>query len=114
MLSVNQSLRGAIAADLRGGFQLAQKTRPLTSAATLLEMDRGLGFETSAKRAIVRFELTLCGMMGLVTDEGPAKTDFDVSGFFFNLGRQLGRKTVPALQKSKWIWDGLTGTEGVK
>ena len=30
---------------------------------------------------------------------------------FYNLGRSVGRVTVPALRKSKWIWDGLTGTE---
>jgi len=34
-----------------------------------------------------------------------------VSEFFTNLGRQLGRKAVPAIRKSKWIWDGLAGTE---
>ncbi len=34
-----------------------------------------------------------------------------MSSFFFNLGRQLGRKAVPAIRKSKIIWDGLTGTE---
>jgi len=33
------------------------------------------------------------------------------SDFFSNLGRQLGRKAVPAIRKSKWIWDGLAGTE---
>jgi len=35
----------------------------------------------------------------------------DVSEFFTNLGRQLGCKAVPAIRKSKWIWDGLAGTE---
>jgi beta-barrel assembly-enhancing protease len=34
-----------------------------------------------------------------------------MSGFFYNLGRQLGRGVVPAARKSKWIWDGLTGSE---
>jgi beta-barrel assembly-enhancing protease len=34
-----------------------------------------------------------------------------VSGFFYNLGRALGRKAVPAMRKSKFIWDGVTGTE---
>ncbi len=34
-----------------------------------------------------------------------------VSGFFYNLGRHLGHKAVPAMRKSKWIWDGLAGTE---
>ena len=34
-----------------------------------------------------------------------------MSGFFYNLGRQLGRRVVPAVRKSKWIWDGLTGSE---
>ena len=34
-----------------------------------------------------------------------------MSGFFYDLGRQVGRKAVPAIRKSKWIWDGLTGDE---
>ena len=34
-----------------------------------------------------------------------------MSEFFYNLGRQLGRKAVPAIRKSKWIWDGLAGNE---
>jgi predicted Zn-dependent protease len=34
-----------------------------------------------------------------------------VSGFFYNLGRHVGRAAVPTIRKSKWIWDGLTGTE---
>jgi len=34
-----------------------------------------------------------------------------VSEFFANLGRQLGRKAVPTIRKSKWIWDGLAGTD---
>jgi beta-barrel assembly-enhancing protease len=34
-----------------------------------------------------------------------------MSGFFFNLGRKIGRATVPAIRKSKWIWDDLTGSE---
>jgi predicted Zn-dependent protease len=34
-----------------------------------------------------------------------------MSGFFYNLGRRLGRQAVPAVRKSKWVWDGLTGTE---
>jgi beta-barrel assembly-enhancing protease len=34
-----------------------------------------------------------------------------MSGFFFNLGRQIGRAAIPAIRKSKWIWDDLTGTE---
>lgn len=36
---------------------------------------------------------------------------FDMSGFFYNLGRHVGRAAVPTIRKSKWIWDGLTGTE---
>ena len=42
---------------------------------------------------------------------GPVRTDVQLSGFFYNLGRKLGREAVPAIRKSKWIWDGLTGTE---
>ncbi|HWI56320.1 MAG TPA: hypothetical protein VNZ22_03790, partial [Bacillota bacterium] len=34
-----------------------------------------------------------------------------MSGFFYNLGRQLGRKAVPTIRKSKYIWDGVAGTE---
>ena len=34
-----------------------------------------------------------------------------MSGFLYNLGRQLGRKAVPTIRKSKWIWDGLAGTD---
>lgn len=32
-----------------------------------------------------------------------------MSGFFYNLGRHLGRKAIPAARKGKWIWEGLTG-----
>ena len=35
-----------------------------------------------------------------------------MSGFLFNLGRHIGKKAVPAIRKSKWIWNGLTGDEG--
>ena len=35
-----------------------------------------------------------------------------MSSFFEDLGRKLGRAAVPTYRKSKWIWDGLTGTEG--
>lgn len=34
-----------------------------------------------------------------------------MSSFFENLGRKLGRAAVPTYRKSKWIWEGLTGTE---
>ena len=34
-----------------------------------------------------------------------------MSEFFENLGHKLGRAAVPAFRKSKWVWDGLTGTE---
>lgn len=34
-----------------------------------------------------------------------------MSSFFEDLGRKLGRAAVPTYRKSKWIWDGLTGTE---
>lgn len=34
-----------------------------------------------------------------------------MSGFFYNLGRKVGRRAVPTLRKSGWIWKGLTGTE---
>jgi predicted Zn-dependent protease len=37
--------------------------------------------------------------------------DDNMSGFFFDLGRQLGRRAVPAIRKSAWIWKGLTGSE---
>ena len=34
-----------------------------------------------------------------------------MSSFFENLGRKIGRAAVPTYRKSKWIWEGLTGTE---
>lgn len=34
-----------------------------------------------------------------------------MSGFFYNLGRRLGRATIPALRKSKWAWQNLAGEE---
>jgi predicted Zn-dependent protease len=34
-----------------------------------------------------------------------------MSGLFYELGRSLGRVTVPTLRKSKWVWNSLTGTE---
>jgi beta-barrel assembly-enhancing protease len=34
-----------------------------------------------------------------------------MSDYFFNLGRKLGRAAVPALRKSKWLWQSLAGTE---
>lgn len=33
-----------------------------------------------------------------------------MSSFFEDLGRKLGRAAVPTYRKSKWIWEGLTGT----
>lgn len=35
-----------------------------------------------------------------------------MSNFFEDLGRKLGRAAVPTYRKGKWIWQGLTGTEG--
>lgn len=34
-----------------------------------------------------------------------------MSGFFYNLGRKVGRRVVPTIRKSGWILKGLTGTE---
>jgi len=34
-----------------------------------------------------------------------------MSGFFYNLGRKIGRAAVPAMRKTKWIYDGLAGDE---
>jgi beta-barrel assembly-enhancing protease len=34
-----------------------------------------------------------------------------MGGMFYDLGRRLGRATVPAIRKGRWIWNGLTGTE---
>lgn len=34
-----------------------------------------------------------------------------MSSFFEEMGRKLGRAAVPAYQKTRWVWDGLTGTE---
>jgi predicted Zn-dependent protease len=38
-------------------------------------------------------------------------TDHNMGGLFYNLGRQLGRRAVPAIRKSGWIWKGLAGSE---
>ncbi len=46
-------------------------------------------------------------MAGLMAGLRPS----GMSGFFFNVGRKLGHKAVPAIRKSKWIWDSLTGDE---
>jgi len=35
-----------------------------------------------------------------------------MSSFFEDIGRKLGRAAVPTYRKSKWLWEGLTGTEG--
>lgn len=42
--------------------------------------------------------------------ELPANLDL-MSGFFYNLGRKMGHAAIPAIRKSKWIWNGLTGTD---
>lgn len=34
-----------------------------------------------------------------------------MSGLFYDLGRRLGRATIPAIRKGRWLWNGLTGTE---
>jgi len=34
-----------------------------------------------------------------------------VSGLFYNLGRRLGRATIPAIRKTRLIYEGLTGDE---
>lgn len=34
-----------------------------------------------------------------------------MSGLFYNLGRRLGRATIPAIRKSKWAWQNLAGAE---
>jgi beta-barrel assembly-enhancing protease len=34
-----------------------------------------------------------------------------MSDFFYNLGRRLGHAAVPAIRRSRWIWNNLTGTE---
>jgi predicted Zn-dependent protease len=34
-----------------------------------------------------------------------------MGGLFYNLGRQLGRRAVPAIRKSGWIWKSLAGSE---
>src|SRR5206468_7134538 len=42
---------------------------------------------------------------------GAARSEYDMSNFFYNLGRQLGRGAIPAIRQSKLVWDDLTGTE---
>lgn len=34
-----------------------------------------------------------------------------MSDLFFQLGRRVGRRVVPALRKSTWVWQSLTGNE---
>jgi predicted Zn-dependent protease len=34
-----------------------------------------------------------------------------MSGFFYNIGRRLGRAAVPTIRKGRWIWQGLAGSE---
>lgn len=34
-----------------------------------------------------------------------------MSGLFYNLGRRLGRAAIPTIRKTKWIYDGLAGSE---
>jgi hypothetical protein len=46
------------------------------------------------------------------TGKGAEKGGAHMSCFFENLGRKLGRAAVPTDRKSKWIWQGLGGTEG--
>jgi len=46
-----------------------------------------------------------------VHEEAYGAEDIEVSGLFYNLGRQLGRAAVPVIRKTKWIYDGLAGDE---
>jgi Zn-dependent protease with chaperone function len=34
-----------------------------------------------------------------------------MNGLFFELGRRLGRATIPTVQKGRWLWRSLTGSE---
>ncbi len=34
-----------------------------------------------------------------------------MSGLFYNIGRRLGRAAIPAIRKTKWIYNGLAGSE---
>jgi predicted Zn-dependent protease len=34
-----------------------------------------------------------------------------MNGLFYDLGRAVGRSTIPAVRKAKWVWQGLTGNE---
>lgn len=34
-----------------------------------------------------------------------------MNGWFYNLGRRLGRAAVPAIRKSKWVWQKAAGDE---
>jgi predicted Zn-dependent protease len=34
-----------------------------------------------------------------------------MGGLFYNLGRRLGRATIPAIRKSRWAWQNLAGDE---
>jgi predicted Zn-dependent protease len=68
------------------------------------------GFELQARKPMVSW-LAEDTVTFLSKTNWPLRTNFNLSGFFYNLGRKLGREAVPAMRKSKWIWDGLTGTE---
>src|SRR4051794_2260595 len=34
-----------------------------------------------------------------------------MGGLFYKLGRSLGYVSIPAIRKSKWVWQSLTGNE---
>ncbi len=52
---------------------------------------------------------------GMDRYRGPALellgTAFDMSGLFYNLGKRIGRATIPAIRKTRWLYDGVAGSE---
>ena len=51
------------------------------------------------------------GLPAPATGRTSRNRGFDVSGLFYNFGRRLGRAAIPAIRKTKWIYDGLAGNE---
>lgn len=69
-------------------------------------------FASTARDRILAFgDQTETGVDWPPPDRGSAEALFDVSGLFYNLGRRIGRAAIPAIRKTKWIYDGLAGSE---
>ncbi len=71
----------------------------------------GVGFASTSEVVIVTFDDPTGYGVKQPPQTGGRPTGFDVSGLFYNLGRRIGRAAIPAIRKTKWIYNGLTGTE---